>query len=372
MIRSLANRARKTGTSQFTSAIVLVFFSAAWLRAQAPAAPAAAQTSEAASALAGTLSAACRQDSADFAGHLTAESAQAFRGLPVTQRTALMQRIVQLDEPGKPLLSTSLDGNPVLRCGTSAITIAMRFGATQLRENLAFIPVDIPSPGEGTRSIRFGMVREGGDWKLLTVGLLLLDIPTLQQQWEKSDLEAREESAIDDLRNLARALDTYRNAFGVLPDSLSQLGPAPAEGISPEAANLVDAELAGGSKDGYTFRYRIVPAAGADTPEDANKKAGYEVAATPLRLRQNRKALLLPGFKRRPPRRRQARRRRHRRRSARGFSAAVHAALATAGRGAGPQPRGNITSFRCHAPAESCCSTSRFSCSARPLRCARK
>jgi hypothetical protein len=258
-------------------AVSLLFLSGVSLRGQAPN----AQANDAASALAGTLSAACRQDSTDFATHLTADSAQAFRALPAAQRTALMQRLVQLDNPGKPLLSTAMDGNLVLRCETPAITIALRFGATQLRENLAFIPINIPAPGEGTRSIRFGMVREGGDWKLLTVGLLLLDIPTLQQQWEKSDLEAREQSAIDDLRDLARALDTYRNAFGVLPDSLSQLGPAPKEGISPDAASLVDAELAAGSKDGYTFRYRIVPAAGAETPEDANKKAGYEVAATP-------------------------------------------------------------------------------------------
>jgi len=282
MIHSLQHYKSEPSLTRIASAIVLLLFSLASLSAQAPAGPAPpAQPNDAASALAGTLSAACREDSTDFARHLTADSAQAFRGLPATQRTALMQRIVQLDEAGKPLLSTSLDGNPILRCGTTAITIEMRFGATELRENLAFISIDVPAPGEGIRSIRFGMVREGGEWKLLSVGLLLLDIPALQQQWEKSDMEAREESAIEDLRDLARALDTYRNAFGVLPDSLSQLGPAPKEGISPDAANLVDAELAAGSKDGYTFRYRVVPAAGAETPEDANKKAGYEVAATP-------------------------------------------------------------------------------------------
>jgi len=157
----------------------------------------------------------------------------------------------------------------------------MRLGAAEIHENLAFIPVDIPSPGEGTRSTRFGMVREGGQWKLLTVGLLLLDIPALEVQWEKADLEAREETAIEDLRDLTHALDTYRNAFGLLPESLTQLGPAPPGGISPDAAGMIDADLAAGSKDGYTFRYRIVPAANAQTSEDANKKAGYELAATP-------------------------------------------------------------------------------------------
>ncbi|MGO9640674.1 MAG: hypothetical protein ACLP1Y_05130 [Candidatus Acidiferrales bacterium] len=269
-------------TGRVALALLLLFFSAAAIHAQTPAAPATnAQAGEAANALASTLSAACREDWADFATHLTAESAQAFRGLPATQRTALMQRMVQLDEAGKPLLSTSSDGYPILRCGTPTITTEMHFGATQVRENLAFISIDVPSPGEGTRSIRFGMVREGGDWKLLSVGLLLLDIPTLEQQWERSDLEAREEAAVEDLRDLAHALDTYRNAFGLLPDSLAQLGPAPKEGISSDAAGLIDAQLAAGSKDGYTFRYRIVPAVGAETPEDANKKSGFEIAATP-------------------------------------------------------------------------------------------
>jgi len=269
---------------RIASAIVLLVLSLTTprVRAQAPAGPAPpAQAGDAANSLASLLSAACREDSTDFAARLTADSALAFRALPAEKRNALMQRIVQLEAPGKPLLSSSTDGNLILRCGTPVITIEMRFGATQLRENLAFIPIDIPSPGEGVRSIRFGMVREAGDWKLLSVGLLLLDIPALEEQWNKSDLEAKEETAIDDLRDLARALDTYRNAFGALPDSLSQLGPAPRGGISPDAANLVDAELAAGSKDGYTFRYRIVPAAGAETPEDANKKAQYEVAATP-------------------------------------------------------------------------------------------
>jgi len=42
-------------------------------------------------------------------------------------------------------------------------------GETRLRENLAFVPMEIPLPGESSRSITFGLVREGGNWKLLSV-----------------------------------------------------------------------------------------------------------------------------------------------------------------------------------------------------------
>ena len=44
----------------------------------------------------------------------------------------------------------------------------------------------------------------------------------------------------------------------------------------------VDAELSAGNKDGYAFRYRIVPAAGNLSEEEANQAARFELAATPV------------------------------------------------------------------------------------------
>jgi hypothetical protein len=192
-----------------------------------------------------------------------------------------MKRIVQLDDPGRPLISTGDDGLPVLRCETPAITTEMRFGATKISDNLAFIAITVPSPGEDPRTIRFGLVREQGQWKLLSLGLVLLDVQALSDEWARADVEAVENDAIDDLHQIAAALDAYRTAFGSLPDTLAQLGPAPPSGISPDAASLVDADLAAGEKGGYKFRYRIVPSASATTTEDQNKLAGYEIAATP-------------------------------------------------------------------------------------------
>jgi hypothetical protein len=233
-------------------------------------------------ALSGALSAACRQDPTAFANFLTSDNATAYRALPGPQRTALMKRFVLLDDRGRPLLSTSATGHPIVRCETPGISTEMRFGETRLRENLAFIPMEIPLPGESSRSVAFGLVREGGSWKLLSVGLILLDIPSMEKQWEQADIDAREDDAIAALRKLATALQTYRRAYGKLPDALDPLGPAPQSGISPEAAGLVDADLSAGNKDGYAIRYRIVPAGGNLTDEEANQNANFELAATPV------------------------------------------------------------------------------------------
>ncbi|MGH9681324.1 MAG: hypothetical protein ACRD4Y_15360, partial [Candidatus Acidiferrales bacterium] len=233
-------------------------------------------------ALTDALSAACKQDSAAFALSLTSDNAAAYRALPEPQRTALMKRFVLLDDPGRPLLSTSADGHPIVRCESPGISTEMRFGATRVRENLSFVPMEIPVPGDSPRSITFGLVREGGSWKLLSVGLVLLDIPTMAKQWEQADMDAREDKAIANLRALASALETYQRAYGDWPESLAQLGPAPPSGVSPQAAGLVDADLAAGSKEGYTFRYSIVPAAGNPPPDHPDNAETFSLAATPV------------------------------------------------------------------------------------------
>jgi len=232
-------------------------------------------------ALTAALSAACRQDSPAFAISLTADNATAFRALPGAQRTAMMKRFVLLEEPGRVLLSTGSSGQKIVRCESPSYTTEMRLGETRLRENLAYVPMEIPITGDDPRKITFGLVREGGNWKLLSVGLILLDVPAMAKQWEQADLDASEDAAIADLRSVAAALDTYRRAYGKLPETLAVLGPAPQNGVSPEAASLLDADLAAGNKDGYTIRYSITPA-GGDLPEDeANKAETFSLASSP-------------------------------------------------------------------------------------------
>jgi len=192
-----------------------------------------------------------------------------------------MKLMVLLDAPGRVLFSSAADGRTVVRCEAPAIANEMRRGQPRVRENLAFIPMEIPLPGEAAKSITIGMVREAGTWKLLSLGLVLLDVPAMAKQWEQVDLHTREANIIAALQTIAHALATYQSAYGKLPDSLSWLGPAPQHEISPEAADLLDADLASGSKDGYSFRYTVV-APKADLPhEDADKSATFTLAATP-------------------------------------------------------------------------------------------
>jgi hypothetical protein len=223
-------------------------------------------------ALMAALGAACRQDASKFSDYLTVANANAtaFMKLSSDERISFMERFVLLDTPGRPLLSTSTEGRQQLRCEATDATQEFTFGAPSIHDNLATIPVAITT-GE---TIRIGLVREDGNWKLLSLGLLMIDVPELQKQWGVQALKVREQSAIDTLQGLAQAIDTYQRAFGKLPESLAQLGPPAQGGVSPSAAKLIDAPLAAGANDGYKFRYRVITTADSENP-------GYEIAAIP-------------------------------------------------------------------------------------------
>ena len=229
-----------------------------------------AHDSEPAAALSAALAAACRAQADTFVKYLTADNAAAFRAMPEEQRAAFMKRLSLSDEAGKPLISADPQHHTVLRCQTSGGSAEYRFGDGRVRENLAFIPVTVP----GSHGTEFGLVRETGGWRLLSLGLLLLDIPQLSKQWVEQDFAAREDAVIQTLRGLADAIQTYVHAWGKLPESLAQLGPAPPDQISPELASLVNEHLAAGSQRGYSYRYRIVPA------PDGSETA-FELAAAP-------------------------------------------------------------------------------------------
>ena len=203
-----------------------------------------------------------------------------------------MKRLVLLDAPGRPEGVANPSGRPVLRCTALGATSEMRLGGASVRENLAFIPVEVRALGDSAedspRRVTFGLVREGGGWKLLSVGLLLLDLPALEQQWDLAEAEENQAAVIANLRKIAEAIRTYRDAWGRFPQSLANLGPAGKEGASPETANLLDAQAASGTIEGYSYRYVILPPVGAQTERN------FEVAATPLVYgKTGRKSFLL-------------------------------------------------------------------------------
>jgi hypothetical protein len=223
-----------------------------------------------ADALADALASACRADPNQFAAHLTSDNASAFQALTADQKAEFLQRFSLSDLPGKPLLSSDPQNHTELACETPSQTVEFRFGDTRVRDNLAFVPVAVV----GGQKTEFGMVRENGQWRLLSLGLLLVDVPKLAARWADEELAVREEAVVTALQGLKEAIERYRNAYGKLPASLAQLGPAEPGQISPEQASIISKELAAGVAGGYHFRYRTV--ATADP-----KNQAFELVATP-------------------------------------------------------------------------------------------
>lgn len=238
---------------------------------------------DAPAALTSALSAACKQDEAGFVKYLTKENAAAFQGLPTDERKAVLRRFSLSDDPGKPLRTDDLKGRGVLRCENSAATSEFHFGKARVDENLAFVPIEIV----GGTVTDFGLVHQSGSWKLISVGLVVFDINQLASRWAQQEWDDRESAALQVLQELSTAVEKYRRAFGALPNSLAQLGPAAKNEVSPEQANLISADMAAGAVGGYKFRYLVVNQSDPDAPS-------YEISAIPLSYGQSgRRSFLL-------------------------------------------------------------------------------
>ena len=256
--------------------LILLFATSARTPGQSPAADSPSAT------LRDALIAACSQNSTDFVKALTARNAEAFARMTPPARQTFLKRFVLLDKPGKPRSQNETSGNVVVYCETSDLTTQMEIAKPELRDNLAYLPLTVKdsndSSGLTAHQVTMGMVREGGQWKILSLGLLFLDLPSLEIEWDRAEIKANEQTAIASLKTLVDAIETYRKTYTRLPESLKALGPASAEAKTApksDAAGLVDEDLAGGRKDGYSYRYVIV---GANT---SGAPAKYEVAAIP-------------------------------------------------------------------------------------------
>jgi hypothetical protein len=232
-------------------------------------------------ALRDVLAAACSQSQIEFARFLTARNKEAFSRMTPAARIALMKRFVLLNETGKATLSANPSGRPIVRCETPSVTTEMQIGGAEVHDNMALLPMELrevtDSAGASVRQINMGLVREDGDWKLLSLGVLFLDLPALEVEWDESEIQETEKEALESLKEIVSAVESYRNKYSRLPESLTNLA-SPARGAPGiEAAGLLDADLAKGVKDGYAFRYVIVGASTIGAP------AKYELAATPIR-----------------------------------------------------------------------------------------
>jgi hypothetical protein len=231
------------------------------------------------SALRDILSAACSQDEKIFASFLTTRSKESFAHLTPPARVALMKRFVLLNEPGKSSVTLNPSGRPIVRCETPSVATEMQIGGADLRDNVAFLPLELRDSADATGNtvhhITMGLVREDGQWRMLSIGVLLLDLPSLEVEWDTEVMDSNELHVIDDIKQVAAAVETYRRTYSRLPDSLTNLGPALHGAPSADGANMLDSDLSTGSKNGYNFRYVIRGAGNVGAP------ALFELSATP-------------------------------------------------------------------------------------------
>jgi hypothetical protein len=277
--RALAAPGRRAGWLAVAVALVFGPFGARPAAAQQKKAPVYAPAARMPQApgtprqtLIAVLSAACAQNAQQFSRYLLAGSRKTFAALPQDRQKTLLKRFAMTSLPGHahPFLDT--EGRTVVRCDTPAETVTFRMDRAQVDQNVAFIPVTV-SGGEKTQ---FGMVRQPGGWRMYSLGLLVINVPALVQQWEEAEMAANEHTAIADLVVIEQAVKTYHNAFGRWPQMLAQLGPAPPNEVSPERAQILPARLASGAADGYKFRYRLVTGTNGEIE-------GFELGAVPER-----------------------------------------------------------------------------------------
>jgi hypothetical protein len=237
-------------------------------------------------ALRDLLAAACAHDETNFVRFLTARNFESYTHLSPAARTELMKRFVLLDGAGKPSLTASASGRPAVRCATPDGAAELQLGGAELRDNFALLPLDIRDVSDlqagEPHHILMGMIRENSSWKIFSLGMLFLDLPSLEVEWDQAAIGSNEQDAVATLKAIAAAVESYRKAYLRLPDTISKLGPSlgAASGTSgkpsADAAGLVDADLATGQNNGYIFRMVIVGA------NDLGAQAQYQLSATPL------------------------------------------------------------------------------------------
>jgi hypothetical protein len=244
-----------------------------------PAAPTAPATGPSA-ALRDVLMAACSQSQNDFEHFLTARNKESFSRMAPAARVAFMKRFVLLNQAGKPSVTTNPSGRPIVRCDTPEGAAEIQIGGADTSDNVAFLPVSLRDATDTTDAsaiqVNMGLVRENAEWKILSLGVVLLDLPSLELEWDSAEADKNEKTAIESLKEIAEAVEAFRLKYARLPNSLSSLGPPLRGAASADAAGLLESDLAAGMRNGYSFRYVIVGASGLGAP------GKFELAATPL------------------------------------------------------------------------------------------
>jgi prepilin-type N-terminal cleavage/methylation domain-containing protein len=109
---------------------------------------------------------------------------------------------------------------------------------------------------------------------LVVVAIIMVIVAMALPRITNIRMSANETSAAVSLRTLNTACVTYQTLYGSYPPSLSSLGPGTAQNAS--SADVIDANLASGSKDGYHFAYS------AGSKDSNGRVNSYSILAEPI------------------------------------------------------------------------------------------
>jgi prepilin-type N-terminal cleavage/methylation domain-containing protein len=104
---------------------------------------------------------------------------------------------------------------------------------------------------------------------LIVIAIILIILAVAMPKLQRARMYSQEMAAIQAIRAIHQAQAMYYSQFGKYAESLASLGP-PASGASgPQAADMIQEDLAAGEKQGYKFVVTATP-------------GGYVVNAAPV------------------------------------------------------------------------------------------
>jgi type IV pilus assembly protein PilA len=104
---------------------------------------------------------------------------------------------------------------------------------------------------------------------LIVIAIIVVLISAAAPKFSQYLMSARETAALGAIRTIHTAQTQYSSQFGRFATSLTELGPPTSGQAGPTGADLIQADLALGVKQGYKFVLEQTP-------------TGYRISATPV------------------------------------------------------------------------------------------
>ena len=104
---------------------------------------------------------------------------------------------------------------------------------------------------------------------MIVIAIILIIATIALPKLNRAKMYAHETAAIKTLQTIHTAQTQYQSQFGKFAASLTELGPPQSGQPGPQAADLIDNNLASGEKSGYKFTV-------------VGNQAGYTISAVPV------------------------------------------------------------------------------------------